>query len=189
VIHQQIPTAQPLRAYLMRELLLDPQGQPMTEDGPSDDPDAMGAHWELCDEIFDERGATLVPICEGELIIVSADDTEFLRQYVSTEIGGSQNAIRAIFRPTTAAPPSLSPATPRMADLLVVPVAAGTSLCWEVGPGHDDIPDVLTVPGELCLVLREDLGLILHDPTDPSSLPTASLLHAHGAKESTRAII
>jgi hypothetical protein len=181
VIHQQFPTAQPLRAYLMRELVLDADGRPMTEDGPSDDPDAMAAHWELCDKM----GPALVTVCEGELIIVSADDAAFLRQHVITEIGGSQNAIRAIFRSTTAAPAILSPAAPRMCDLIVVTVAAGTSLCWEVGPGHDDLPDVLTVPGEMCLVLREDLGLILHDP---SSLPTANLQHAHRAKETTRAI-
>lgn len=185
---QQLPTSQPLAAYLMRELLLDPQGQPMTEDGPSDDPDAMAAHWELCDKMSDENGATLVAICEGELLIISADDTAFLRQYVAAEIGGSQNAIRAIFRPTTAAPPSFEPATPRMCDLIVVTIAKGTSLCWEVGPGHDDVPDLIPVPGEMCLVLREDLGLITHEPGNEDSTPPQSLALAHGAKEITRAI-
>jgi hypothetical protein len=179
---QQFPTAQPLRAYLMRELVLDQQGQPMFDSDHDDDPDAIAAHWALMDSLE----PTLVPICEGELVITSADDGEFLRQHVATELSESKNSIRAIFTPTTES--TFPPKGPRMGDLMVIEIAAGTSLCWIVGPGHDDLPDVLTVPGERCLVLREDLGLILHDPTDPSSIPTANLQHAHRAKETTRAI-
>jgi hypothetical protein len=93
----QFPISQPLRAYLMRELVLDPQGQPMFDSDHDGDLDAISAHWELMDNLE----PTLVPICEGELLITSADDGAFLRQHVATESSESQNSIRAIFTPTT----------------------------------------------------------------------------------------
>lgn len=148
-----LPPVTALRAHLMRELLLDPQGRPMSENGPSDDPEAIAAHWALCDSLE----PTLTAICEGELVFTAADDGELLRQHVATELADSQNAVRAVFRPFADVPEGCGP---RMGDLIVAAVASDAALSWDVALAHDDMPEVLTTPGELCLVLRDDLGLI-----------------------------
>lgn len=133
-------------AILLRRAVLDAEGRPVNDNVP--DPDV----WEM----VDAATPTLVRLGRGNVLITNGDDSEFVKTALLSNHYDNDNVVRAVFTPDSGCP------APAMCDILAVLVSEDSSLalCFEVLVGHDDVPELLTTPGELSMALLLDLSVL-----------------------------
>lgn len=130
-----------LPAVLFRERVLDDAGTPLAD---------IPENWELADT----REPELLELGRGQLLILSANDAEFARETMLHTGNDDDIVIRATFTPDPSCP------VYRMGDILTVTLPEVLAVSYEVLLTHEDMPERLVQPGEMCLSLRPDLCLV-----------------------------
>lgn len=155
------PTAHALRATVYRTRIVDAEGRLVTDNVP--DPEV----WAMTDKL----PATVMASVSGWLEILGSMEGDEIGELLAASIDDGEtytagDLVRAMFWPDCSASAVPGEALMRMGDVLQVSLTDDKPeilLGYMVIARHDDVPMLLTKPGELVLALVEDAAVALVD--------------------------